>query len=246
MVIFCVMNEQDMLQLVSDMPGLHLKLKDSIKAIKDAFESLGPGSISISFNGGKDCTLLLYIYHRLLLDIKYNYPIRALYIPSVSPFPQLEQFIHECEKEYCGLIRYNLDLMTIFAPLKDGLRVFLDSNPTQKAILVGTRRTDPYSQDLKVMQDTDGDWPRVLRIHPILDYSYAEIWHLLRKFNIPYCVLYDQGYSFLTRYTSLGGMNDTIPNPALKTSTGYDPAYALKDGSLERNGRNRHINKSTQ
>ena len=54
-----------------------------------------------------------------------------------------------------------------------------------------------------------------------------------------------KGISFLTRYTSLGGMNDTIPNPALKTSTGYDPAYALKDGSLERNGRNHLIDKST-
>jgi len=44
------------------------------------------------------------------------------------------------------------------------------------------------------------------------------------------------------RYTSLGGTNNTIKNPALKIETDngeekYEPAYKLKDGSLERMGR---------
>lgn len=44
-------------------------------------------------------------------------------------------------------------------------------------------------------------------------------------------------------YTSLGGTDDTLPNPALKahegkpTKTGFRPAYELMDDGEERLGR---------
>lgn len=54
--------------------------------------------------------------------------------------------------------------------------------------------------------------------------------------KIPYCELYDQGY------TSLGGTNDTHPNPALRVEgpdgeVGYRPAYELEEDRKERLGR---------
>lgn len=69
------------------------------------------------------------------------------------------------------------------------------------------------------------------------------MWHFLRTFNLPYCSLYDQGY------TSLGKMSQTLPNPSLRRKTlsahehegkaaeSYWPAYMLTDWSLERAGR---------
>lgn len=57
--------------------------------------------------------------------------------------------------------------------------------------------------------------------------------------EIPYCPLYDQGY------TSLGGTTDTHPNPALKANTDsgtkenkvFKPAYELMEDNAERLGR---------
>lgn len=58
----------------------------------------------------------------------------------------------------------------------------------------------------------------------------------LKHLNVPYCELYDQGY------TSLGGTTDTHPNPALEVvgpagERNYRPAYELEDDELERLGR---------
>ncbi|GLG99510.1 Molybdopterin-binding protein [Gryllus bimaculatus] len=84
---------------------------------------------------------------------------------------------------------------------------------------------------------TDADWPQVMRVSPILDWSYQDIWMFLRELNVPYCCLYDQGYS------SIGSYHNTAPNPRLmyKDDNGeikYHPAYLLKDEKSERSGRN--------
>lgn len=59
----------------------------------------------------------------------------------------------------------------------------------------------------------------------------------IRALDIPYCPLYDKGY------TSLGGTDDTHPNPVLKSgdeekSDHFRPAYELIEDHEERLGRN--------
>ena len=61
-------------------------------------------------------------------------------------------------------------------------------------------------------------------------------WQFIRHLNIPYCELYDQGY------TSLGGTLDTHPNPALQINDcarceRFRTAYELEDDDEERLGR---------
>lgn len=56
----------------------------------------------------------------------------------------------------------------------------------------------------------------------------------LRELDIPYCSLYDEGY------TSLGGTTDTHRNPALLLDKDhFKPAYELTEDDQERLGRDR-------
>ncbi|KAI8895589.1 hypothetical protein BC833DRAFT_600787 [Globomyces pollinis-pini] len=208
------------------------KLSHTVQVLNNCLTEFGETGLSLSFNGGKDCTLLLFIYCAILSRFnKLNSitrPIKCLYITCIDPFTEVDEFV-----DYCAQ-RYNLDVMKLLGSMKDGLKVYLNSNPKVKAIIIGTRKGDPFSEKMITQQPTDGDWPYVIRIHPILDWTYKDVWMAIRELNIPYCTLYDIGY------TSLGSISNTLPNPLLinpNTPSGYDPAYLLNDESAERNGR---------
>src|SRR5262249_13455032 len=135
--------------------------------------------------------------------------------------------------------RYHLLMHRIAcADMRHGLQQFVDATGGSiRAVLLGTRRGDPYSSLLQAWQPTDPDWPPLIRIHVVLDWSYAEIWQYLREHHVPYCSLYDRGF------TSLGSVERTRPNPLLLRSAKdmrdnvYAPAWALDDETQERAGR---------
>jgi len=115
--------------------------------------------------------------------------------------------------------------------MKNGMEEYLRTHSMIKGIVAGTRRTDPFSAHLCAFCHTDNGWPEFTRINPILDWEYQDVWRVMLTFKIPYCHLYDRGY------TSLGSVHNTHPNPYLRSEGGFLPAFNLQDGSHERDGR---------
>jgi hypothetical protein len=60
--------------------------------------------------------------------------------------------------------------------MKEAFKVYLEEHKNIKAILVGTRRTDPHGENLTHFDMTDQGWPSFMRVHPVIDWHYAEIW----------------------------------------------------------------------
>lgn len=158
--------------------------------------------LALSYNGGKDCLVLLILYLAALpsyftsnapsssanhvssinshpplhefttLPPKFPSSLPAVYIEAPHPFPDVDAFVENTSKAYhLSLIRHEgaQGMRTAFAS-------YLAQTPQIHAIFVGTRRSDPHGANLEAFQATDRGWPAFMRVHPVLEWRYEDVW----------------------------------------------------------------------
>ncbi|KAI9888973.1 MAG: 3'-phosphoadenosine 5'-phosphosulfate sulfotransferase [Vezdaea aestivalis] len=211
------------------------QVRKSLGIIREALRKYPLESLSLSYNGGKDCLVLLLLF----LSALHNHPsttplpsrLQSIYIISPHPFAEVDTFVTSSAATYA------LDLHWSTLRMRQAFERYLSyEGKNVKAIFVGTRRTDPHGAGLRDFQRTDGGWPDFVRVLPVLEWRLRDVWSFIREMKVDYCPLYNQGF------TSLGGTTDTVPNPVLKVvdSDGrvrYRPAYELENDADERLGR---------
>lgn len=208
---------------------LRSKAEKCVQLIRRIIAECTLDGVAFSFNGGKDCTVLLHLIHVALSGLcedktKPLSNIKVINFETKDNFPEMEQFMRDMSDEYgCTIEHLSGDFKAALEPIvgKDKIQ----------AIFMGQRRIDPAGDKIELVSPSDPGWPSFLRVNPILEWSYHEVWDFLRQLKIPYCCLYDQGY------TSVGSKYNTAPNPELKMDGTYQPAWMLKDGAQERAGR---------
>eukprot|EP00899_Mesostigma_viride_P007559 jgi/Mesvir1/16804/Mv15169-RA.1 len=167
---------------------------------------------------------------------KDNCGLYAVYFETELVHEELQRFTLETARDY------GLNLEVKHESFKAGMQQLVERRGI-RAILLGTREGDPNAVGQEVFSPSSEGWPPFMRINPILTWSYRDVWDFLRGCELPYCSLYDQGY------TSIGNVTDTVPNVALQVvhphghlgAPKFLPAYMLKDGRLERKGRGKGI-----
>jgi FAD synthetase len=70
--------------------------------IEECLSRYGPEEVCVSFNGGKDCSALLHLVYASWKKKKTspNQKLRALYIRSLDPFPEMEQFVQDTRQRH--------------------------------------------------------------------------------------------------------------------------------------------------
>jgi FAD synthetase len=220
------------------------KVNGAVSMIERSFDLYGLEQCALSFNGGKDSIVVFHLIRaaisrrcakrnkasgsneggveQQIVSELNRMPI--LYFEKSGEFPEVLEFIKETAKTYCFEYR-NFECGYI-----EGLQQVVDDGI--KGIFMGVRKGDPWTENMQFYAPSSGGWPPFMRINPCLDWEYAEVWHFLRDCNLPFCVMYEQGY------TSLGQTHNTFKNPMLKRNDGgYDAAWKLVDGKEERVGR---------
>lgn len=230
-------------------------VKHALELVEKCISDFGPGNCAMSFNGGKDCIVVFHLLRAAMahhasiqeapsLSISSpSSPIQSappsstslstctfFYLRIYDEFPEVVEFMKQTEAKY----KFTYD--TIQGPsYKEALFKLVDKYPTVKCVFMGQRKGDPGVKGIGQIALTDPGWPQFYRVNPLLNWSYSEIWDFLREFELPYCDLYNRGFS------SLGSPSRTKPNPKLtKLVDGqvtYLPAYALIDQSSERGTR---------
>ena len=221
--------------------------------------------IGLSFNGGKDCTVVLHLllaaleeqhqpstttqgsFEQASMDpaqmsssCALSHSVMPFYFSSEDVFPQETAFVESTVNQFFLNDKNNSTLLKMQSRSnKEGVSYLVEEQKIE-AILMGTRSSDPDGVWLNgVFWPSSKGWPSFMRVNPCLCWSYQDVWTFLRFFGIKYCSLYDVGY------TSIGSKSTTQPNPQLKIQAdkggkdcpSYYPAYMLLDGDLERMGR---------
>jgi FAD synthetase len=195
----------------------------------------GTGELTTSFNGGKDACVVLYLWLAAAEALTLTQDPSAtraearrqpvIFFDSSDEFDEVRDFVSWVVASL-GLEMRTLEGQSFRAGMQ-GL-----VNEGLRAVVMGQRRGDPWMKDVDVFSPSTEGWPVFMRINPIIDWGFGDVWQFLRKLGLPYCSLYNDGY------TSLGSIGTTFRNPALRQPDGtYRAAYQLADDDLERDGR---------
>jgi FAD synthetase len=237
-------------------------IQSALNTLDHAYRLYGPSSVICSFNGGKDAVVILHLVraiHAKYYNSTGETPIRprSVYFNNDNEFSEVTSFLEE------SVNAYDLDMVAFESGVgfAAGLDILVKNNYIQgsavnvlpMAFVLGTRESDPNAMGQDSFCPSSHWMPPFMRVNPVLNWNYGLVWHFLRLFKLPYCSLYDEGY------TSLGTTKDTHPCPALEVNRGDDhdinqdgdstvgivssnlpkfwPAYMLVDWDQERAGR---------
>lgn len=192
-------------------------IKDAVNNLIEIIKEYGTDRLSLCFNGGKDCTVVLYLLIAALAKLyndsisedeakKYtleNIPI--VYFRLYDEFDQVLEFHQDIQK----YLNFTILIYTEKS-MKLSLEKLLQDYPKRDIMLCGSRKNDPGGKNLELITPCDIDWPPIIRVNIIINWKYHQVWKFLYLYNLPYCCIYNLGY------TSLGSKIKTFPNSILR------------------------------
>eukprot|EP01069_Polyplicarium_translucidae_P004321 Polyplicarium_translucidae@DN2553_c1_g1_i6.p1 len=210
---------------------LRAKLGTALDAVVDALRLFGPRRTVGCFNGGKDAVV---VFHLLAAAFASREGIRADERPQFVFFKASREFV--AVEEFVDLLSSDIDvdLRVLEMRYEEGMKILLSDLREGEcaAFLLGTRRSDPRGESQGVYAPSSHWLPPFMRVNPIVEWTYGDVWHFIKKFSLPYCALYDQGF------TSLGTPDTTSPNPLLARPDGsFSTASSLSNWDAERSAR---------
>nr|AGU68182.1 FAD synthetase [Herpetomonas muscarum] len=205
-------------------------LERAALVVAQTAEAFPPESIAITFNGGKDAVVILELLIRQMGEAWVRRCCILVLVEKGSEFVELAQF----RQSYFATRLPGAVLHEVPSP--DGMREGLWRAWEEfhfAAAFMGTRKDDPSGKYQETpWKMTTAGWAPMVRVCPILSWTFKDVWDYIKSNRIPYCCLYENGY------TSLGDSSVTSPNTLLRKEDGsYHPAWMLESHHLERAGR---------
>lgn len=172
--------------------GVSDKVEIAIARIKE-FEP--PEGYYVAFSGGKDSMVVLdlvrrsgvkYDYHFSLTTIdppELIYFIKKNYLDVIIDRPKMSMWQLIVKKKYppTRIVRY------CCAELKE-------RGGSGRLVVTGIRWAESVKRSKRLMVETCYTDTTKRYLHPIIDWSTAEVWQYIHENKLPYCSLYDEGF----------------------------------------------------
>ena len=166
--------------------------------------------IAVAWTGGKDSTLLLYLWRQWLFTHgrAQAEQIQALSVDTGYKFPETQLFRDQLAQEWnVGLTVCRPQGKTEHYPVaEDVLQCCRDLKilPLQQGLqrhkvqvlLTGLRWDEHPHRERRASKEECAS-PSHVRLHPILPWTEMDVWAMHIQSGLPYCSLYDQGYRSL-------------------------------------------------
>lgn len=186
---------------------LKSKTKKAKEVIKKTSKKWKPEHVAIAWTGGKDSTVVLDIARKVFDG---EVPFKVIFNDSTLEFPEIYDFIEKITK------KWKLKLITIKHSKEDlkkykkavgiqkqmeimrlakinAINVTLDKY-NFKALVSGIRWDEHRARSKEKYFSSRANH---MRVHPILQFNFDDIWKYIHQNNVPYVDLYDKGYKSL-------------------------------------------------
>jgi hypothetical protein len=139
-------------------------VKKALAVLEAALRLYSPPQLLLSFNGGKDATVVLHLARAAFAARGAGQPA-CVYWDDRDCFPEVQQFVTDSVRQYA------LPMRTYDCSFGDGLKDCVEKRGTA-AVVLGTRLGDPNAAGAECFEPSSPGWPSFMRINPILTWSF--------------------------------------------------------------------------
>ncbi len=191
------------------MLSIEFKEKKSKEIIKEAFERFD--NLGLFWSGGKDSTVMLYLVLDVIEENNFEEPyvvildpipfeenvkfqtelVRKLGLKKVVDFRELIKEEYKEKAKPFGLDKKKCCYWLKVKPLNDFIEKYKIDG------LFVAIRWDEHPERGKEKYFSERENPKHVRIHPMLHWSWLDVWLYIKKRNLPVNPLYFKGYTSL-------------------------------------------------